>query len=386
MAVLNPPGWLENAGTTHTAVQIRTYVGMLLTGNTSGLKARGGVHPNIGGELAVTQTGTPSMGVLVSNGAAAIAGTQATDQGIYFVANDANVTLTISAADPSLPRIDIVQFRVQDSFYAGASNQAVLDIKAGTPASSPVAPTADANAIVLAEVTVGAGVTSITNASISDKRTFIAAVGGVIQSRLEALVPTLIEEGQLWYARDTDKLKLFDGTTHHTIWDKNVQGAGVGASLFARRTSDLSRTSTTVTADPQLQLALVANATYTIEAWVIYDCQDENVRFAHRISTPAGAFTAWSAFGMTKDPNIIYPDTIGYIDVTAFVDSDGGTGSTNNLDVVTGTTWHGSLFIKGVVSTAGTAGNVTFDWAPNIGSVDATVIYNGSWLIARRIS
>lgn len=387
MTVLNPPGWLENAGATHTAVQMRTYVGMLVTGATGGLRARGGVHPNIGSELSVAQSGTPGMSVEVASGAAAIPGTENANQGLYFVANDATVTLAIGTADPSLPRIDIIQFRIQDSFYSGANNQAVLSVKAGTPAASPVAPTADANAIVLAEVTVGAGVTSILNANIADKRTFIAAVGGVIQSQLEALVPTQIEEGQLWYARDTDKLKLYDGSTHYTVWDKNVQGAGVGAYTFARKTSDTSRTSTTLTVDASFTVALTTNATYTVEAYIAYDCQDENVRFSYRINVPTSTYSILTGWGMVKDSTLFYPDTIGYLDITTVFDTDGGTGGINNLDVTsgTGTSGHGAVLIKGLLITAGTSGNLTFDWAPTLSSASSTTIYKGSYMLVTRL-
>lgn len=46
------PGWLENAGAVHSAAQLRSYIGALVGGTNSsatGLIARGGVNPYLGG-------------------------------------------------------------------------------------------------------------------------------------------------------------------------------------------------------------------------------------------------------------------------------------------------------------------------------------------------
>lgn len=224
MTVHLPPGWLENAGATHTAAQLRSYLGSLITGSyvtSEALKSRGGVHPQLGRQLAVSQTPTPSMAVIVGNGIAWIPGTESGTQGSYCVLNDADVTVSIATAHGSLPRIDIVQIRVRDSFYSGTQDDAVIDVKTGTPASSPVAPTPDPNALVLAEVLVGAGVSSIVNANITDKRRYLAAAGGVLPYVVAAPVPTTeMRQSQLLWALDGSprKLEVFDGTATQTIW------------------------------------------------------------------------------------------------------------------------------------------------------------------------
>lgn len=176
MAVIFP-GWLENAGTVHTAAQLRSYLGTMLRVPNGTFIPTGGVHPTIANKLVVAQTVTPSMAVTVASGAAVIPGTEATVQGAYWAINDAEVTLPITTAHASLPRIDIVQIRVRDSFYSGVNNDALLDVKAGIPAASPVVPTPDQNTIVLAQVAVGAGVTSITDANITDTRTYLRPDG-----------------------------------------------------------------------------------------------------------------------------------------------------------------------------------------------------------------
>jgi hypothetical protein len=93
--------------------------------------------------------------------------------GTYVGYNDATVVLSVTTADPTNPRIDRVCLTVNDAYYTGAINNAVLQVVAGTPAGSPVAPALPANSISLATVAVGAGATSITTANITDTRVLV---------------------------------------------------------------------------------------------------------------------------------------------------------------------------------------------------------------------
>ncbi len=88
-----------------------------------------------------------------------------------YTINDANLTLTVSASDPTLNRIDAVVVEVDLSTAVRANS---IKIIAGTPAGSPVPPTMETGPekfqYPLAYITVDAGVTSIDPADISDKR------------------------------------------------------------------------------------------------------------------------------------------------------------------------------------------------------------------------
>jgi hypothetical protein len=110
------------------------------------------------------------MSVRVASGWAAIIGTTTTNMGVYTIFNDAQDTLTITTADPTNPRIDLVCATVRDAFYSGANNDVIFQVIAGTPAGSPVAPALPANSISLATVAVGAAVTQINTANITDTR------------------------------------------------------------------------------------------------------------------------------------------------------------------------------------------------------------------------
>lgn len=180
MAEINPPAFLQNAGATHTAEITREIVNALTGGGQAGTqRARGGVHPSLGLKLAVTQAASPNMTVDVSSGHALVPGTENIKQGLYSCFNDATKNVSIAASDPSLPRIDIIVAKVQDSFYSGATNSWSIVAVTGTAAGSPAVPTAPANALILAQIAVGAGVTSIVNANITDRRFYLTAVGGI---------------------------------------------------------------------------------------------------------------------------------------------------------------------------------------------------------------
>ena len=61
----------------------------------------------------------------------------------------------------------------------------------GTPGSNPVPPAVPANAVLLAQVFVPAGASSITTANITDEREFVVAPGGVLPILSEAAAPPL---------------------------------------------------------------------------------------------------------------------------------------------------------------------------------------------------
>lgn len=114
--------------------------------------------------LQVYATAPASMNVTVKAG-----------RGIFFdkwFINDADLTLTVDAPNPTLPRIDSVVARVDKSSAVRAGS---IIIKKGTPASSPVAPTLEngangAKEYRLANILVGANVVSLTQAKITDTR------------------------------------------------------------------------------------------------------------------------------------------------------------------------------------------------------------------------
>ena len=158
MALRTPPSWLQNGS--HPAENDRLTAKAIW--QTSGI-----VNAT---DLQITQNSSPNMSVNVSSGYAAIVGTTQANMGTYMAYNDAASTLTVTTADPTNPRIDLVVATVSDAFYTGTTNTVAFNVIAGTPASSPTVPATPVNSIALAKIAVGAAVGSITNANITDLR------------------------------------------------------------------------------------------------------------------------------------------------------------------------------------------------------------------------
>ncbi len=158
MALRTPPSWLQNGS--HPAENDRLSMQSIIA--TTGIIGTS--------SLAVSQAGTPGMAVQVAAGWGAIVGNFTTNMGVYQFYNDAATQLSVTAADPTNPRIDKVVVTVNDSYYAGATNNVTFTVVAGTPAGSPVAPATPTNSLSLATIAVAAGATSILNANITDTR------------------------------------------------------------------------------------------------------------------------------------------------------------------------------------------------------------------------
>jgi hypothetical protein len=161
MTLRTPPSWLQNGS--HPAENDRL--------TTQALWATTGIIN--ASSLEVTQNSPAGMSVRVALGWAAIVGTTQANMGTYVGYNDATVVLGVTTADPTNPRIDRVCMTVNDAYYTGASNNVVLQVVAGTPAGSPVAPATPANSISLATIAVAAGATALTTANITDTRVLV---------------------------------------------------------------------------------------------------------------------------------------------------------------------------------------------------------------------
>lgn len=146
----------------------------IVTGSGVAIGVRGGVT---GGAGLVVGPGT-GMTVTVQPGSFVVPNSASAVAGGYAATLASQGTLTVATADPSNPRLDIVCAYVNDTGTSASAG--AVEIITGTPASSPSAPSAPANSITLAQVTVPAAATSISSGNIADSRPFTVAVGGVL--------------------------------------------------------------------------------------------------------------------------------------------------------------------------------------------------------------
>lgn len=159
MAEVNPPSWLQ--GGCYTAEMDRNMLGSFICSE--------GVCSVTDGDLQVTD-GSTGMEIQIAAGCAWVRGDTTVDQGFYYVRNDASVTQTLSASDPTDDRIDLVIAHVYDSQYIGSVDEWVIEIVTGTASPSPSPPTVPDSALVLAEVYVTAGSSTVDSGDITDRR------------------------------------------------------------------------------------------------------------------------------------------------------------------------------------------------------------------------
>lgn len=163
MTLVSPPSWLQ-AGSYPAESDRLTQQALYATTGIIGSAS-----------LAITQNSPAGMSVRAAAGWAAVVGTTQANMGVYTFYNDGTTTLTVTTADPTNPRIDLVCATVRDAYYSGAFNDVIFQVIAGTPAGSPVAPALPANSISLATIAVGAGVTQINTANITDTRVAVTS-------------------------------------------------------------------------------------------------------------------------------------------------------------------------------------------------------------------
>jgi hypothetical protein len=170
------------------------------------------------GDMTISQNGTPNMSVNISSGWAAVVGTTQTNMGVYMAYNDASTNVTITAANASNPRIDLVCVTIADSYYAGAVNNVTFNVVAGTPAASPSVPATPANSLALGQIAVGAGVTSILTANITNYNTLVTSpFGNVTTTGTQTLTNKSLSDSTTFIVDAADNTKKLNidvtGTT-----------------------------------------------------------------------------------------------------------------------------------------------------------------------------
>lgn len=169
MSFTDDPVWID--GQSYASAELRRASVMSHMSNGIAGGAVGGVRPGDPG-LKVSLSG---MSISVAAGVAAV---PYAGQGVYRAYNNTTWTGTVTAADPSLTRYDLVYLRVWDN-AVDASGQYKADIVylAGTPGAG-VGPTPSGTVIYtsLAQITVPAGSTT---PSVMDLRGTAVAPGGI---------------------------------------------------------------------------------------------------------------------------------------------------------------------------------------------------------------
>ena len=115
----------------------------------------------------------------------------------YHYTNDSDLILPITVADGVLNRIDRIVIKLDT-----VARNITAVVKKGVFASSPVAPTlqrdADSYELGIADVYVGAGVVSVTQANITDQR-MNTALCGWVNSLIQVDTTAIFNQYQAWF-------------------------------------------------------------------------------------------------------------------------------------------------------------------------------------------
>ena len=210
MTVVNPPGFLQAGTASHPAkVWRRAFQGLLTEGVT---------NFNVSGDLLVKQNSPTGMSVLVSRGGCYVQGDDSTDQGLYFMYNDADLAVAISAAHATLPRKDIIVARIKDATEGGtAGDTSTIEVVTGIAAASPTEPAIPASAYRLATIDVAAAATTITNANITDRRSRASGTSTVHTPVMQSFVGARVyRTAVLSVPNATNTVVPFDAESHDT--------------------------------------------------------------------------------------------------------------------------------------------------------------------------
>jgi hypothetical protein len=320
MALRNPPSWQQNGS--HPAENDRLTMQGIVSG--SGIIGTS--------SLAVTAQGSPNMTVNIAAGWLGVVSSTA-NAGVYLGYNDATVVQTISTADTTNPRIDIIVATVADTYYGGGSNTIAFQTIAGTAAVTPSAPSTPSNSLLIAQIAVAANTTTITAGNITDKRVVASSslvsglalplAGGTLTGNLKttvgttAIAPITLQAGTNLTTPAGGAIE-YDGTAAYLTPNSAATGgrALVPASFVYRNTSGNSlASSTSLQSLLGVGIALTSNTSYNFEinAYLTNGGTAHNTLFA--IGGTAGyQNTIWisnSSQGNIASPVLTYVTSTG---------------------------------------------------------------------------
>jgi hypothetical protein len=380
MAFISPPAW-QQAGTYAARTDRLSVLSALLgypgfaSDEATPLRVRTGVKPSYQAyQLKVSAQGTPNMSVALSAGFGFVENKDIAGYGAYTVVNDAPINLTIAASSGSQFRKDTIVVQVLDAETLGVVNSATAVVVQGpyaATAGATVRGTIPPNSLVLADVAVDAGVTSIIAGKITDVRSYQVASGGILPV-LSTAVPDHPAPGQVMYATDSDTF-LYGTTAGTTKALLDSAGQGIGKFSFAIRTSDSTpmASNTTLTADTQLTIPVIANARYALDAFIQFLASSPyDIKIDWTI--PAGATMTYAALGTGTANFTDHDASIVANNVARGAKGNGGVAQAINS--------------RAQLKTGGTAGNVTLRWAQNTSGAPTTTVLEGSWVRLQRMA
>lgn len=161
---------------------------------------------------------------------------------------------------------------------------------------------------------------------------------------------------------------------------------GVGAELHARKTADTTVTnSNTPTTDPHLSVAVPANTVWEMVGCLFYTSTIITGDLNYQFSGPAGAAGFYTTVGPSTVVNTDPPNEAVGASQSGNRTIATAIGSGRSYGVPVASNVFG-LELKGMFEIAGTAGNITVDWAQATAQTTGTTMKLYSWFRLTRVA
>lgn len=153
---------------------------------------------------------------------------------------------------------------------------------------------------------------------------------------------------------------------------------GAGGWLFARKTADTSRASTTTaTDDPHLAVIVAPNAAYSVECYIAYIANtvgDIRIGF----TAPSGSVGAYATRGPELGAGVT--TTTSQVRIQSLLDF------TTTIPMGGQSLSHSSAHPIGTLVTGANGGSFAVRWCQNVSDPGATTIYAHSWMKLQRMA
>lgn len=160
---------------------------------------------------------------------------------------------------------------------------------------------------------------------------------------------------------------------------------GIGAELHARKTADTNVANTTVTQDPHLVVAVPANSTWEMVGCLFYTSAVITGDINYQFTGPAGAAGFHTTVGPSTVVNTDPPNEAVGASQSGNRTIATAIGSGRSYGVPVASSVFG-LEVKGMFEIAGTAGNISVDWAEQTANATATTMKIYSWFRLTRVA
>ena len=231
---LGPPLWVDgpslDAGVPFRCYDVATRV---YTGGTAtAVAVPGGVYPGIG---AMGVSASSGLNVQVAAGYCCVPSPTAGQGGYIFGTLQAQ-TLSLAAADPVNPRIDLIVARVYDT--GNSASYCDVEVVTGTAATPALTPSVPSAAITLASVSVPATSVALASGAVTDLRSYVVAPGGILPIANSAAAPA-VQATQVMYDMSRNLLVQGTGTAGSTA----LLGSGAWTPALSYVSSPVSDSS-----------------------------------------------------------------------------------------------------------------------------------------------